>query len=440
MAVLFSAALLLAGCGGGGSGDADPTQDHTPDPPAPDPGAWVKSEVIQVNTSGLLTPHVRAIPGGDDTLSVAYFEPHESLSGVFRVNYLTWQSDASETAGSPIPDSVVDLDNTRTLSLALDSIDQPVVAYQGGLVKDCGGEDQADAMFSTGQDGTWQEYTGGIGFVARNPVITDGLAGRHVSVALDSQGNIHLCYQFFYEGCDSMNFTYPDLNYVEKAQGSPGAAAPEETVEGKTYYAGGGGIQNNTGGYCSLLIDGDDYPAVFYYAALSDGTRGLRLARKRDGVWEREWVETGFEVGGISSAVDGEGNLAVAYYVVDYVDPATQESSPGCLRFARERLGQPDPWDIEMIDDGTICGSHPSLAFDPSGNPAIAYYETETYSGMALENLKLAAFDGEHWDVDTVSEDGDIGRYNSLWFDASAKPFVCSYSRTDSAIYVFRKP
>jgi len=215
------------------------------------------------------------------------------------------------------PGEIVDIDNCRAMGLTLGTGKTPVVVYQGGQIRECGAEQQSDVMMNIGSANTWTEVTAGIGYVERNPVFQDGLAGQRVTAAADSNGNIHVAYQFFYEGCDAMNFNYPDLLYVQKQGSNPEAEAAEETVEGNIYNANGtASAQNNVGEHARLILDQDQDPVIFYYADLSPNNsdpdqKGLRVARKKGESWEHEWVETGIQVEAISAALDQNGNLFV---------------------------------------------------------------------------------------------------------------------------------
>jgi hypothetical protein len=338
-------------------------------------------------------------------------------------------------------EAVIDIDNCRTLGLALGADDNPIIAYQGGAVREGGSEQQSDVMASILQNDVWNEYTGGIGFVARNPIFTDGLAGKFVAVAVDALGDIHLCYQFFYEGIDAMNFNYPDLLYVKKDGSAPETAGTEETVEGNVYNSNGSAsAQNRVGAYASMIMDTDGNPVIFYDADLSPNsadpdTKGLRVAYRQNGVWLHEWVDTGFEVGGTSCALDPDGNLCVAYYVKgQYTDPHGVTHGQ-CLKYATKAGSS---WTTTLVDESTLCGDYCSLAFDASGNPAIAYYSMQNHSGsIALDDLMLASSNGSAWSSEVVSSTGDIGSYNSLWFDGNGNTYICSYSNTDQAIYLF---
>jgi len=427
--------LAISGCGGeDGGGDSD---GDTP-PGATQTESWQLSTIRQLNPGGLLTPHVKAFASNDGMVQLVYFDDENMQPGAYTIQVLSWPSTETPLQEALTPTPIVTIDNCKTLALAMNTDGTPGVAYQGGAVKDCGGEDQADAMMALWHTDSWSEHTGAIGFVERNPVFQDGLAGGDMDLAIDTNGDIHLCYQFFYEGCDAMNFAYPDLLYVKKYAQAPGADVAEETIEGNTYHAGGG-IQNNVGAACTLILDADQNPVVFYYAELPDGQYGLRMARKRDASWETCWIETAVRVAHISAAIDPDGNLGVAYYVLDFVDTATNEISPACLRYAAQPQVDDCDWHITMVDDASLCGKYPSLAFNSLGNPAIAYYTAETYSGYPLENLNLAEKTGLLWQKEIVAQAGNVGLYNTLWFSADDEPVVCSYSQTEQTIYLFKK-
>ena len=163
-----------------------------------------------------------------------------------------------------------------------------------------------------------------------------------------------------------MNFAYPDLHYVKKYGNAPGAQAQEETIEGNVYFAGGG-IQNNVGEGCELIINPAGNPVVFYYAELPDGNHGLRTAVRQNGGWTLSWVETGIQVVHISAAIVREGNVAVAYRVRNFSDSLGGEISPSCLRFAEEPLVTGGEWRVTMVDDRSVCGHYPSLSSNALG-------------------------------------------------------------------------
>jgi len=410
--------------------------------------AWDVVLVKALDARGLLAPHIKAVPGSNRLLHIAYFEsivPEDQEEAItYGLKYLVWDIN---TGSGEEPESVIHVDNCQGLGFDLDADNTPSVAYQGGVIRMAGQEKQSDAMFSLrGNSEEWDEYTGGIGEVdpSRNPFYTDGLAGADLSLALDSAGSVHMAYQFRYEGIDSMNFEYPDLLYIKKTRTNLSAQVPEEVVEGNTYVNFSTGYQNSTGARCSITTDQDDEPVVIYYAELpasQEGgaeTRGLRMARRQGGVWgDPEWIDEGCTVGYISNAAfDQQGRLAVSYYVTEYTD-AGGYSHTECLKYARQ--SDSSSWQVQLVDESTLCGNYCSLAFDSNGIPSIAYYSFKSRGGNNLKNLKLASYNGSTWAIETVASAGDIGLFNSLFFDQGNKATICSYSNTDKSICLFNQ-
>jgi hypothetical protein len=438
MICLFIALFFFSNCGGG-SGGSDNKGDGNKDIINNHASTWHQVSIEQIPTSGLLLPQVKAAVDSNKQLHIAYFTNSLTIPDNYTVNHILWDMG---TQGEISRDTVIDIDNCRTLGMVLGQGSLAAIAYQGGTVRAGGSEQQSDAMVSVLQGGSWAEYTGGIGFVERNPVFQDGLAGKYVSVALDSHNNIHLCYQFFYEGIDAMNFNYPDLLYVEKDGSSLGTEATEETVEGNVYNPDGSASeQNRVGSHAFLLLDKNENPVIFYYADLKPNlsdpdTKGLRVAyRQGDGTWQHEWVETGFEVGDISAALDKNGNPCVAYYIAGEYQDASGITHKECLKYAAKTSTS---WTSTLVDESTFCGKYCSLAFNSSGNPEIAYYSMQNNSGsLTLKDLMLASKSGASWQKETVASTGDIGNYNTLWFDDAGTAYICSYSNSDQTIYLF---
>ncbi|HOS97041.1 MAG TPA: hypothetical protein PLU54_05250 [Deltaproteobacteria bacterium] len=438
---LFLAAALFPACGGKGSasgGDSGGNDGNSQVEPGTD--TWQRVAIATVSDGGLLLPQVKAVHDGTGMLHISYFDDSTYTDGHYTLHHVAWDMVAEAEVSR---EQVVDVDNCRTLAAALDPDGMPLVAYQGGQVRAGGSEQQSDVMVSVLQGSTWREYTGGIGFVERNPVFEDGLAGKHVAMAVDGTGLIHLCYQFFYEGIDAMNFNYPDLLHVAKDRAALDSAGEEVTVEGNMYNPNGtASEQNRVGAHAAMVIDAQGNPAVFYSADLAPNmsdsdTKGLRVAIYDGQAWQREWVEQGFEVSGISCGLDAQGNLCVAYSVEGEYTDSRGVTHGRCLKFAT-RIGT--AWTTSFVDESTHCGQHCSLAFDASGNPAIAYYALQNHSGsLILKDLMLARRSGTVWDRQTVASTGDIGTYNTLLFDNSGSAWICTYSGTDRTIYLFHR-
>ena len=457
-------ALVLAGCGSSNSGGSEAEANSRGD------SEWQQVTIAELSNTGLLTSQIKVEIDSSDNAHFVYFDSYENNEGSdeesrYELKHLVWNMATSELLAGDLPESVVSLDNSADIALAINpDTDSIYTTYRGGGFRECNADIQSDAMFSVKEAGVWNEYTAAIGEVERNPVINDGLAGDDLSIAIDSSGNVHIAYQFFYEGCDAMNSRYPDIKYVRKEAGDFASTAPEQMVEGNDYD--NSNDQNNAGSHNVMVLDGDENPVIFYYAELSNGTEGLRVARLQNNQWHKEWVETSCEIGGISAAYSDEEFLGVAYYIVRCDDlDGDNVYETHALRYADNSSGS---WAIQTVDDSTKTGKHPSLSFDEDGLPAIAYYQLESYSGRELNNLYLSRFysyvspntdDGltdslvnessedepvdvpviSGWRTETVAETGNIGLYNSLWFDLGGKAHISSYSSTAETIYLFNE-
>ncbi|SMF63034.1 hypothetical protein SAMN02745866_04063 [Alteromonadaceae bacterium Bs31] len=443
LCLLFAAVIFLCfGCGGTPNrprGDVEPEVVKSP---------WQKTEISKVTNGGLLSTNVAAVP---DQLAenlvhfVFLVDAHEATEQEpnppieYTLKHLVWNTASAEIISQS---DIVTLDNTLEFALTADSNNNLYLAYRGGNVAHCNTH-QSDTMLSVKYAGSnnWTEYTGAIGYSgSRNPAYTDGDAGDFPSLAVDDNGNVHIAFQFFWEGCDSNNTLHPDVLYVQKGQGmfDSFAIGDEEQVEGNNYTSN---YQNAVGYFNSLVLDSEGNPVVFHGAREINYTEyGLRFSRRLEGVWRSEWLDSGCFIGDISAAVSPQGTLAVAYYVDDCtVHLSYTEDDEKSLRYA---YLDEEGWHKTIVDEATKVGTHTRLAFDSSGNPAIAYYETESYGigkQRDLYNLKLARWDAENnrWFKQRVDETGDIGVYNSLWFDGEDKIFLSSFSNTDNTIYLF---
>jgi len=133
--------------------------------------------------------------------------------------------------------------------------------------------------------------------------------------------------------------------------------------------------------------------------------------------WIIQTVDSAGDVGYPTSlALDPLGNPAIAYY--DYDNHI--------LKYAH---WDGTSWKIEIVDYvGTFAGwgkyysYRISLAFDLLGNPAIAYYNAEPYW-----DLKYAYFNGTSWEIQVVYDDGldgGWGRSANLAFDNLGNPAI----------------
>lgn len=458
---LILAAMLLCTCGGGGGEES--TDDSTP-PNLPQASSWERFSVIDLDRKAPLLPQIAAVADNQGNVHIFYYkkgELYQNLESRYLLHHLTWDTQTAAIVGvpeiievtPPTPDSD-GLNNTNILAAALDGNGEPLVIYQGGQVPQapdgtvCNATAQGDLMITL-FDQQWEERLGIEGDAgSKNPYFTDGYVGLNASVAVDSQGNVHTAAQHYYEFCDWNSSLYPNLLYARHtpAQLAQGVhtTAMEQIVDEPNIYSGGAAQQQSSmGNYCKLVLDGQDNPMIFYVGTPSGAQGGesrtsLRMARLLANVWTPEIIEVldDWSVASLSADVDSQGTPGVAYFMKENPDDSTY---PNHLRYAQR--ASDGTWKIAVVDNGSNCGDFCSLAFDGQNRPSVAYYDIHANAGSYRQNqnLKFARYEGGQWRAETVATAGDIGQYNTLWFDAEGRAYICTYEFNAQQIVIFRK-
>ncbi|MGC9025187.1 MAG: PKD domain-containing protein, partial [Chloroflexia bacterium] len=321
------------------------------------------------------------------------------------------------------------------------------------------------------------------------------------SLALDSAGRRHLCYQ---------DTAHDNLVY---AYSLDGLAWYTETVDS----AGG------AGSYCSLALDAANRPHISY-GYFTGSTDCLRYARYEASSWQIETVDCDSAGFFTSLALDGQGFPHIGYARI---------ASYGYIGGLRHAWRDGDTWHIEIIDPDNYPPIQPSISlrFSASGFPKIAYgrwwwgvntlkyayyvgsggncgpsgtWQCETlgtgvhvslaldendqphfsyrtncpncvlaYDGEIVDiiggdwsygsrpslvldlqdqphiayynatngDLRYARYDQVAWFTETVAAAGDVGYHASLALDAAGQPHIAYYDLTNGELrYVWRRP
>ena len=475
-ALMLSSILLicLIGCSGGeDSADSNPISPEALQPSNFD--VVYERQLSEDEVGGLLAPMVtaKADSGGNvhilfytsgDTLDVSTLPAGSDIianPNRFNILHYVWNPTTGalvssaetipvtppHTNDSPVAPTDQGIDNIHILGLAFDQGVSPVVVYQGGARAQsegglsCNPFYQGDLMVAVRQGGVWQEYLGIQGDASvKNPLFTDGLVGTNGDVVVDSSGVVHMIAQHYYEACDLHSTTFPDLLYVQQNITNLGnfQISMEEWPDEHNTYGAGGGIQNAMGYACKLILDQDEQPVAFYFGVLSSGERVLRVSRRLAGQWQAETVveiDDDYTIGHISPAVSSDGVLSVAYFL----QSISEDSEFGdhlCYALQNEE-GQ---WQTTMVDYASYCGNYCTLTMDAAQQPAIVYYDERPYTAYReRKDVKLARFDGRFWHKEIAATDGEVGFYNSIWFDAANTAYICTYDQEGKKIMVLRR-
>lgn len=458
--ILLAIGFIAISCGGGG----DDSQGDT-NPNVPETASWERLEVLKLEGDQPINPNLQAQMDSQGRIHFFYYRRGETYDGNqvrYQIHHLIWDSETATLIGEeemlgvqpPNPGtSDSGLSNCLVLDVEITTDDNPVVAYQGGRIPQaddsviCNYIDQGDLMVNGFNGTSWEENLGIQGDAStKNPYFTDGYIGISAAVAVDSQNAIHFVGQHYYEFCDWTASNYPDLLYVKQTQDQLGhySVAMEEFVDDYNIYSDGGAVtQSHMGKDVKIILDADDNPIVFYVGApnqdgLGEDRTSLRMSRKIGGVWQAPEIIDFLEdwrVEFISPAIAPDGTLGVAYFMED----VAHTTYPDHLRYAfRQADGQ---WDIDIVDVSSHCGDFCSLAYDDNSMPAIAYYDIHANAGAyrPREDLKFARFVNGRWEREAVATAGDIGKYNTVWFDANGIVYISTYEFNEQQIIVFRE-
>ena len=170
----------------------------------------------------------------------------------------------------------------------------------------------------------------------------------------------------------------------------------------------------------SLVLDEKDDPHMCHWEWASGRARQAYTYRK-DGLWFSHVLDAvgGCNVMGSGIAVDGQGNVHMAWQIHEC-------ASPGALFYAKlSKAG----WSTTRVDYGfSNYSAGCSLVVDRLGRPHILYgTQGELVAGPS--ELRYAHLDDEgNWVHELVDDDGDCGEINSVTIDADGFLHVAYYA------------
>lgn len=294
----------------------------------------------------------------------------------------------------------VDNGFARMTSLALDALGRPHIAYWAGAP-------DYDLRHATRDTQGWQVET----------VDDQSDIGSAPSIAVDSQGGIHIAYQEGY---------FEDLRYAV----NHGAGWQLETVDSEGY----------TGYSASLTLDSSGRPHISYVRKDYRQDWGeVRYAKLGDAGWQREIANLGSDRMGFTSlALDGIGKPCIAH-----TDAQASRGSGSLLVACRQFPGddsgaQPAAWLVEVVDQEEIIGQESSLAIDALGRPHLAYTGRGlTYAWSAgLPEMIAGQTVTPAWQRESVDS---RGKSPSLAIDAAGVPHLAYIDSADNSLRYARR-
>jgi hypothetical protein len=281
-----------------------------------DQGTWKVATVDQNGEVGLYASLALNKTSGYPTISY-----YDATNGRLKVATWVGTSWVIET-----PDSGPDA-GTHS-ALALDANGNPRVVYCKG--KGCLSGKTTDPMevrVAVKANNTW---------VSR-PVESGGV-GMYSSIAVDSQGSLHISYY---------DAAFQRLRY---AKGTPDGAAWQVTILGSG---------QKMGLFTSIAVDSLNRPHISFF---NDSLDSLRYVTW-NGAWVEEVVDGDYGVGWDTSiALDSSGNPHISYYDINRHR----------LKYAVRQSGV---WRPQVVDGDAYVGMYSSIALKNGTTPVISYYD-----------------------------------------------------------------
>lgn len=415
---------------------------------------WDEIKLLTPLKDGLTNPYFDAVIDSDKQIHIVYYEAvfaevDSEDDTQYAIKYNAWNTlTQSWVLAEPLV--VETLNHTDRISLSVDANNQLYLAFRGGNPKSCnGGNVMTDTMFAVFNGQQWKTYFGAIGYVERSAgPLLDGHAGGHSKIAVDGQGNVHLTYQFLYEGCDENNYRYPDLFYAQKQpsqfeQDNRSDADIEEQVSGNDYELKGN-YQNSTGAVTDLIIDQQGEPLVFHYIDHAGaGGEGLYMShRQTDGAWRSETIIEDCLVRDVTAGQASNGDLHV-FFVIDECDETDDKFAlMHAVKQHSTESEKRDTWQTGYVVNNIYVGGiqrHLDMTFNHNHQPQVVFYELQTYAGNPLNNLVSVELDskGTHYLKKDIAKWDDVGTYNKILSDADKENYVLSYSHLTDSIHLF---
>ncbi|RLD35601.1 MAG: hypothetical protein DRI73_02265, partial [Bacteroidetes bacterium] len=287
-----------------------------------------------------------------------------------------WQRQAADSTG---------LDKGQKCSLALDSNNNPHIAYY-------------DNIF---QDLRYASYSNGIWTI--EIVDSIGNAGRDCSLALDAQDRPHISYQQDYLG------NYWSLKYATKTD-SGWAKTIVDTPKDTTYY--------ESGEYNSIAINSNGFPCISYRQYYPSK---IKYACLDENGWHITDVADVYTSWFTKLVFDNTGRAVIGFHYYETEDDVYHN---------RLKIAYLNPagtsWSVVTVPDSIGGVNYGGLiGFDLDGQNNAWF----TYRKYSDGWLRIAVYNGSTWSIETVTEDPGLSSAPGLTIktDQLNKPSIVEF-------------
>ncbi len=259
-----------------------------------------------------------------------------------------------------------------------------------------------------GVEGRWSEA---------EVVAEDENSGEFVDAVIDPTGTLHVAYT------ESDDYTR-GLLYTQRS--AAGTWSSPLVVDG--FEPG----EIDIGQYVSIDVDSWDRPSFGYFNAdigepvVADTTiLGMTVYISADNNYMGSVFPESHTGLYTSLAVDSAGNDHIAFY-----DPYASAGSDPQVQYSSFNLDLDELVYANTLDD---AGQYISLAVRSDDVPCVAF---QTIEGL---NLKYGCYIDGDWDMQVIDDSGSTGAYASLAFNPSDEAYIAYYDQTHTRLMMARE-
>jgi hypothetical protein len=303
------------------------------------------------------------------------------------------------------------------ISIAADPNGDPMISYHWAFLGSNALRFSWCDMSATGgcdQAADWIDTDVGNGMVA------------YTSIAVDANGDPMISY--YDQGSTLLGFARCDMSATD---GCDGTADWTRTI-----------VDDDEVAYTSIAVDANGDPMISYYNLGDENLEFARCDMSASGGCDQttDWTTTIVDsIGAFTSiAVDANGDPMIAYYNTDLPNLKfawCDMSATGCDQLADWTKATVDPnWSPGV-------GQYSSIAVDGNGDPMISYYDS-THRDLMFVTCDMDTLCDQtvDWSANIVrlDEDGDVGQYTSIAVDPTGNPAISYYDVTNGDLRYVR--
>jgi hypothetical protein len=257
--------------------------------------------------------------------------------------------------GSNWEDDLIEYDDSKYCDSTINNNDKPCAIYTHGFWQD-------ELKYAEMVGSSWDYHT--IDIVS-NP---DSYVFDSLSIAIDGNNNIHICYCKSDGDGGSLMYAY---------RSGSGTWSNPVVIDSSTSYKYGDG--------CSIILDNNNLPHISYCRQKPGSDSPLMYTyKKSNGQWDEPFeIDEKVNSGTTSIAIENDGDIHIAYHDI------LNDNINGL----GHAIKQGSSWSHEIIDSQGNLGHEPCLALNSDDEPSISYFECNLNTDYKFISVRYATLD-----------------------------------------------